>query len=69
MSKQSKKATIAPKKKLNGTTILTGATREEVAQKFEELKASAEGATLMAGAVGQKADGTFELRIDITSNA
>ena len=49
----------------NGTTILTGKTREEVAQKFEELKASAEGATLMAGAVGQKDDGTFELRIDI----
>jgi hypothetical protein len=49
----------------NGTTILTGKTREEVAQRFEELKASNEGATLMAGAVGQKADGTFELRIDI----
>ena len=49
----------------NGTTILTGKTREEVAKKFEELKASAEGATLMAGAVGQKDDGTFELRIDI----
>jgi hypothetical protein len=67
MSKQSKKATIAPKKMANGTTILTGKTREEVAAKFEELKASCEGATLMAGAVGQKADGTFELRIDITN--
>lgn len=49
----------------NGTTILTGKTREEVAQRFDELKASCEGATLMAGAIGQKADGTFELRIDI----
>lgn len=49
----------------NGTTILMGKTREEVAQRFDELKASCEGATLMAGAVGQKADGTFELRIDI----
>lgn len=49
----------------NGTTILTGKTREEVAQRFDEIKASCEGATLMAGAVGQKADGTFELRIDI----
>ena len=51
-----------------GTTILTGKTREEVAQKFEELKASSEGATLMAGAVGQKDDGTFELRIDIVKS-
>jgi hypothetical protein len=46
-------------------TIITGKTRDEVAQKFETLKASAKGATLMAGAVGRKADGTFELRIDI----
>jgi len=69
MSNKSKKANIEPKKTANGTTILTGRTREEVAAKFEELKASCEGATLMAGAVGQKADGTFELRIDITSNA
>ena len=52
----------------NGTTILTGKTREEVAQRFGELKASCEGATLMAGAVGQKADGTFELRIDIVNS-
>ena len=52
----------------NGTTILAGKTREEVAQKFEELKASCEGATLMAGAVGQKDDGTFELRIDVNHN-
>lgn len=61
MSKKSEK-TIDEQ---NGTTILTGKTREDVAQRFDELKASAEGATLMAGAVGQKADGTFELRIDI----
>jgi hypothetical protein len=46
-------------------TIITGKTRDEVAQKFQELKASCEGASLMAGAVGRKADGTFELRIDI----
>lgn len=54
--------------KLNSPTILTGNTREEVAQKFEELKASAKDATLMAGAVGQKNDGTFELRIDIVKS-
>ena len=39
--------------------------KENVKLVFEELKASAEGATLMAGAVGQKDDGTFELRIDV----
>ena len=61
----SKKDKAIDDKKLSGTMILTGKTRDEVAQKFEELKASSEGATLMAGAVGQKADGTFELRIDI----
>jgi hypothetical protein len=50
----------------NGTTILTGKTRDEVAQKFEELKASCEGATLMAGAVGRKADGSaYTLQVDI----
>ena len=61
----SKKDKDIDEKKLSGTIILTGKTREEVAQKFEELKASCEGATLMAGAVGQKDDGTFELRIDV----
>jgi hypothetical protein len=63
MSKKDNK--VIDEKKLSGTTILTGKTRDEVAQKFDELKASCEGATLMAGAVGQKADGTFELMIDI----
>lgn len=61
------KATQKSDKK-NGPTILTGKTREEVAQKFEELKASCEGATLMAGAVGQKDDGTFELKINIVNS-
>ena len=61
------KSKKAPKAQMWDTmyyTIITGATRDEVAQKFQELKASCEGASLMAGAVGQKADGTFELRID-----
>ena len=64
MSKKGKKVADDQKKK-NGTIMLCGKSREEVAQKFDELKASSEDATLMAGAVGQKADGTFELRIDI----
>jgi hypothetical protein len=62
------KSKKAPKAQMWDTmdyTIITGKTRDEVAQKFETLKASAKGATLMAGAVGRKADGTFELRIDI----
>lgn len=62
MSKKDKAIDV---KKPSGTTILTGKTRDEVAQKFDELKASCEGATLMAGAIGQKGDGTFELIIDI----
>lgn len=63
MSKKNNKAIDVK----NGPIILTSKTREEMAQKFEELKASTEGATLMVGAVGQKADGTFELRIDIVN--
>jgi UDP-N-acetylglucosamine 2-epimerase len=67
----SKKATNQPKpeeaKLENGTVILTGATREEVADHFDELKASAQDAHLMAGAVGRNSDGTFALRIDIVN--
>ena len=61
------KSKKAPKAQMWDTmdyTIIKGKTRDEVAQKFQELKASCEGASLMAGAVGRKADGTFELRID-----
>jgi hypothetical protein len=67
MSKTKSKSKKAPKAQMWDTmdyTIITGKTRDEVAQKFQELKASCEGASLMAGAVGRKADGTFELRID-----
>ena len=60
------KGEVIDDKKTNGITILTGTTREEVAQKFEELKASCEGATLLAGAVGQnREDGTFSQQIEI----
>ena len=62
--KKSKSKKDVIDQKPNGPVILSGKTRDEVAQKFEELKASCEGASLMAGAVGRKADGTFELRID-----
>ena len=62
---KSKRTKVIIDQKPNGPVILSGASREEVAHKFETLKASAKGATLMAGAVGRKADGTFELRIDI----
>lgn len=61
---KSKRIKVIIDQKPNSPVILSGASRDEVAQKFETLKASAKGATLMAGAVGRKADGTFELRID-----
>lgn len=48
-----------------GTTILKGTSRDDIAEQFDNLKASNADATLMAGAVGRKSDGTFELRIDI----
>ena len=61
------KGEVIDDKKTNGITILTGTTREEVAQKFEELKASCDkDATLMAGAVGRnREDGTYTLQIEI----
>ena len=63
------KGEVINEQKPNGTTVLTGTTREEVAQKFEELKASCdEGATLMAGAVGRnREDGTYTLQVTIVN--
>jgi hypothetical protein len=49
----------------NGTTILTANSREELFAKFNELKTSSEGATLMTGCVGENPDGTFELMVNI----
>ena len=51
--------------KTTGTVILKGSSRDDIAEQFDKFKASNADATLMAGAVGQKGDGTFELRIDI----
>lgn len=51
---------------LNGTVTLTAPTREELAAKFDALKAESEGITLMAGAVGRsRDDGTYNLQVDI----
>lgn len=49
----------------NGTTILNAPSREELFAKFNELKASSEGATLMTGCVGENPDGTFSLMVNI----
>lgn len=49
----------------NGTITLTANSRDELFEKFNELKASSEGATLSTGCVGQKEDGTFALQVDI----
>ena len=52
---KSKRTKVIIDQKPNGPVILSGASRDEVAQKFQELKASCEkGASLMAGAVGRK---------------
>lgn len=51
---------------LNGTVTLTAPTREELAAKFDALKAESEGIALMAGAVGRsRDDGTYNLQVDI----
>jgi len=50
------------------TQMLTANSREELAEAFEALKAQNPDKTLMAGAVGQKNDGTFELQVDIINN-
>lgn len=42
-----------------GLVRLSAPTRDGLAAKFEELKASVTGATLSAGAVGQQDDGLF----------
>jgi len=50
------------------TQMLTANSREELAEAFEALKAQNPDKTLMAGAVGQKDDGTFEIQVDFVTN-
>ena len=57
--------TIADEFQKNGKAILTANTREELFAKFNELKASAKDVTLSTGAIGQKDDGTFSLKVFI----
>lgn len=50
----------------SGKTILTATSREELAEKFEELKASHTDATLACGAVGQSRDHTtYMMQVNI----
>lgn len=50
----------------SGTVILEACTRDELTQKFNELKASVQDATIMTGAVGLSQDGsTYTLQVDI----
>lgn len=51
--------------KKNGSITLNAPTRDELAAKFNDLKASAKDVTLMTGAVGQKDDSTFIMQVDI----
>ena len=57
--------TIADELQKNGATTLTAKTREELFDKFDELKASAKDVPLMTGAVGRKDDGNFILQVNI----
>ena len=54
-----------PKKPI--TQMLTANSREGLTEAFEQLKAQNPDKTLMAGAVGQKDDGTFELKVDFVN--
>ena len=59
----------APQQPSEATTqMLTANSREELTAAFEALKEQNPGKTLMAGAVGQKDDGTFELKVDFINN-
>ena len=50
----------------NGSITLTANSREELFEKFEELKASAKDVTLMTGAVGQvRCINEFKLLVEI----
>ena len=51
---------------LDGATVLTAKTREELFAKFNEIKASVKDVPLMTGAVGRsRDDGTFSLQVNI----
>ena len=51
---------------LDGATVLTAPSREELFVKFDEIKASVKDVPLMTGAVGRsRDDGTYSLLINI----
>ena len=51
---------------LDGQTVLTANSREELFAKFNEIKASVKDVTLSTGAVGRsRDDGTYCLQINI----
>ena len=51
---------------LDGATVLTAPSREELFAKFNEIKASVKDVPLMTGAVGRsRDDGTYSLQINI----
>lgn len=54
---------------IESPVTLTAPTREELMQKFNELKAKNDGAILSTGAVGRVyATGTYMLMVDIINN-
>lgn len=51
---------------LDGATVLTAPSREELFAKFNEIKASVKDVPLATGAVGRsRDDGTYSLQINI----
>lgn len=51
---------------LDGATVLTAPSREELFAKFNEIKASVKDVPLMTGAVGRsRDDGTYSLQVNI----
>ena len=54
---------------IESPVTLTAPTREELMQKFDELKAQYDGAILSTGAVGRVYEtGTYMIMVDITPN-
>lgn len=53
----------------DGHIVLTAKTRDDLFAQVETLKASAKGAALATGAIGQNREsGDFSIRVDIINN-
>lgn len=63
---EAKGSPVADALLLDGATVLTAPSREELFAKFNEIKASVKDVPLMTGAVGRsRDDGTYCLQVNI----